>query len=242
MNGDGYPDLIVAPGFVGSKTPNMVLLNDGHGFFSPLPLDFFPIYQGTSNYMIPVDLNGHGKIGFAQPYFTSAPKNETLAKFAIFQPIATLPTPPPVTAYTPIQISSAIPGISVTVTGDGCSPGSYVTPANLLWNRDSNCTVTFPATPIFSQDPAASGSSLRYVFTGTTLDGGAPSSSNPRSITTGAQPITINAAFDLAPLVPPVQDSVLGFTFNPNPRSSVAMTPDISVRVEFHAGGLGFGR
>jgi uncharacterized protein (TIGR03437 family) len=233
MNNDGYPDLIVAPGFVGSKTPNLVLLNDGHGFFSPLAPDFFPIFPGTSTYMIPVDLDGHGKIGFVQPYCPGAPNNETLVKFAIFQPIAPLPTPPPVTAYTPVQISSPITGVPITVSGTGCAAGSYVTPANLLWNRDANCTVTFPATPFFSQDTSVTGTSLRYVFAGTTLNGAAPSSSNPRSITTGAQPITINANFGLTPLVPPAQDSVLSFTFDPTQRTSVAMTPDISLGSSF---------
>jgi uncharacterized protein (TIGR03437 family) len=216
VNGDGYPDLVLAPVQVTANAPNLVLLNDGHGFFTSTPPDFFPTNGGGGyGYMIPVDLNGKGKIGFVQPYNLHESNGETTLQFAIYQPIAALPTPASQSAnYVPVTITSTPPGAPVAVTGTGCAPGTYPTPANLLWDANSNCTLTFPGTSFYVRDPesgATFSDNQRYAFAYATIGGGAPQSANPQTIAVGNTPLAINAVFSPSPLAPPPQNAALEF-------------------------------
>ncbi len=230
VNGDGYPDLVLAPGGVLPQTPNLVLLNDGNGFFTSTPPDFFPLFSGSSGqvpYMIPVDLNGHGKIGFVQPYHIAGQSGETLLKFAVYQPTVPLATPPPSPTLVPVTITSSPSGGSFTVTGTGCASGAYQMPANLLWSPNANCTLAFDA--LYLQDPRLGGTFVgnqRYTFASTMI-GGMTNSANPQIVNAGTAPLAISAAFIAAPLMPPVQNSVLEF----NGTNQIAFTQSQSVSV-----------
>lgn len=57
-----------------------------------------------------------------------------------------------------VTIASSIPGLSFTVTGSGCSAGSYATPQALAWAPGSSCTVNIA-------DPAPSGG-VKNSFSG----------------------------------------------------------------------------
>lgn len=87
-------------------------------------------------------------------------------------------------------ITSAPPGASIAVTGTGCIPGTYATPANLTWNANTNCTVSFttPQTIIGSQ----------YTFFSATVNGGPSTVANPLTVNSGTSALAINATF-LAP-------------------------------------------
>jgi hypothetical protein len=229
VNGDGYPDLVLAPDTVAPQTPNLVLLNDGGGFFTPTPFDFFPVnsfQDGTGNiagasYMIPVDVRGDGKIGFVQPYqvFDSAGLG-VLTKFAVYQQVAPLPTPPPASGFVAVTVTSPLSGVSFSVAGSGCAPGTYTAPADLLWTASTSCTVLFD-TPQFVGNE-------RYVFASSTLNGSAAAAANPLTVNSGSAGLSIDATFTRQPLVPPVQLSVLKFSV-----PAVAFTQDISVGASF---------
>ncbi|HEY7337892.1 MAG TPA: SBBP repeat-containing protein [Bryobacteraceae bacterium] len=83
-------------------------------------------------------------------------------------------------------LTSSPSGASVTVTGAGCAPGPYITPANLTWNAQT-CTVRFG-------DPQTFGG-VSYSFKSSTVNGTATSSLNPLTVTPGANSLTINATY-----------------------------------------------
>ena len=84
-------------------------------------------------------------------------------------------------------ITSSPSGASIAVTGNGCIPGTYTTPANLTWNANTNCTVYF-VTPI-------SISGTQYVFNSATVNGGASTTTNPLTVNSGGSALTINGNF-----------------------------------------------
>jgi hypothetical protein len=117
------------------------------------------------------------------------------------------------------------------VTGTGCGPGTYPTPANLLWDANSNCTLAF--TPFYVRDletGAVFNDNQQYVFANATAGSGAPISANPQTIAVGTTPLTINAVFNPAPLAPPAQNSVLEFATGQ--QVAVAAQP-VSVGADF---------
>jgi hypothetical protein len=83
-----------------------------------------------------------------------------------------------------VTIASTPSGTGFTVSGTGCSGGSYTTPQVLSWTAGSSCSVAF--------------TSPQYPLTGTQLtftgwqEGG---SANPRTITAPAQATTYTANF-----------------------------------------------
>jgi hypothetical protein len=84
-----------------------------------------------------------------------------------------------------ITISSLPSTLAFTVTGSGCSPGSYVTgtpSSTLTWISGSPCTVAFTS-------PQTGGTGMQFVF-GNWSDG---NSSNPRTITAPASTTTYTA-------------------------------------------------
>src|ERR1035437_8259281 len=179
VNGDGYPDLVLAPCFLTPQTPNLVLLTEGSGSFTSTPVDCFPSNRrqdGTvapGSYLIPVDVRGDGKIGFVQPYQFWKTK-ETEWKFAVYEPVASLPTPPPAARkFVPVAVTSSPPRFSFTVAGSGCAPGTYTTPANLLWSANISCTVLFNTPQLVGR--------TRYVFASSALSGGAAEATNAQS-------------------------------------------------------------
>jgi hypothetical protein len=87
-------------------------------------------------------------------------------------------------------ITSSPTGAAITVTGTGCIPGGYTTPASLTWNANTNCTINF-ATP-------QTIGGLPYTFYSATVNGGASTTTNPLTVNSGSSPPTINATF-LAP-------------------------------------------
>jgi hypothetical protein len=87
-------------------------------------------------------------------------------------------------------ITSSPTGASITVTGSGCIPGTYTTPASLTWNANTNCTINFTT-------PQTIGG-LSYTFYSATVNGGPSTTTNPLTVNSGTTPPTINATF-LAP-------------------------------------------
>jgi hypothetical protein len=87
-------------------------------------------------------------------------------------------------------LTSSPSGASITVTGSGCVPGTYTTPANLTWNANTNCTINFTT-------PQTIGGAL-YTFYSATVNGGPITSTNPLTVNSGTSPPTVNANF-LAP-------------------------------------------
>ena len=89
----------------------------------------------------------------------------------------------------PVTISAAISGVasnrSVTVSGAGCSPGSYTTPAPLNWTPGSSCSVSFTS-------PQSGGPGTQYVFTNWSDN---LSTSNPRVFSVPASATTYTANF-----------------------------------------------
>ena len=84
-------------------------------------------------------------------------------------------------------LTSSPSGAEMTVTGTGCIPGTYTTPANLTWNANTNCTIAFIS-------PQNIGGSL-YVFYSATVNGGPGTNTNPLTVNSGSIPLTINATF-----------------------------------------------
>lgn len=73
------------------------------------------------------------------------------------------------------------------VTGSGCDPGTYTTPANLTWASRTSCTVKFG-------DPQLIGG-VKYAFRSSTVNGSATSHRNPRTINSGTSALKINATY-----------------------------------------------
>jgi len=186
FNGDGKADLATADS--GGNNVN-VLLGNGNGTF-----------QTAMNYgagtgprsMVVGDFNGDGK---ADLVVTNNTNNVSVL----------LGQPPPVP--NDVAVTSSPSGAAFTVSGTGCAPGSYATPANLVWNVSTDCSVYFPNQQQFT--------GLLYVFGGSTVNGGSSSIANPRSIRSGSISFTINATF----VAPPV-----GGTVSPNSGSGSAQT------------------
>lgn len=97
------------------------------------------------------------------------------------------PTPanslPPPNAV-PVTITDNTQGRVFTVSGAGCTPGSYSTPRTLQWTPGSNCTVTFVS-------PHSVQVGTRFIFLGW-QDG---VSGNPRTFATPAIATTYTATF-----------------------------------------------
>jgi NHL repeat len=87
----------------------------------------------------------------------------------------------------PISITSSPAGVSITVTGPGCDPGTYTTPAKLTWASRISCTVKFG-------DPQFIGG-VNYAFRSSTVNGSATSHQNPRTINSGTSALKINATY-----------------------------------------------
>ncbi|MBV8842327.1 MAG: putative Ig domain-containing protein, partial [Bryobacterales bacterium] len=92
-----------------------------------------------------------------------------------------------VVAPVPVTITSSVGGASVTITGTGCAAGSYPTPANVTWNPNTLCRVSFG-------DPLTIGS-VTYAFQSATVNGTAGSSSSAIFVPSGTTPLTINAKY-----------------------------------------------
>src|SRR5262249_20576353 len=84
-------------------------------------------------------------------------------------------TPVILTVQVPVTITSTPSGAAFTVSGSGCQPGSYATPAPLAWDPNTNCAVQFSS-------PQTIGALGSFSFNGTTLNGGSSSMANPRTI------------------------------------------------------------
>jgi len=135
---------------------------------------------------------------------------------------------PPSTAVT---IASTPSGVAFTVSGTGCNPGSYSTPATLNFATGSTCTVTLTS-PFNSQTGA------QYVFAGW-QDGG---TANPRTIATPAQATTYTANFTTQYLLtaqasPAAGGSVSGGGFyNAGDSATLTATPAAGYRLLFWGG------
>ncbi|HXY51167.1 MAG TPA: kelch repeat-containing protein [Terriglobales bacterium] len=125
-----------------------------------------------------------------------------------------------------VTITSNVATMDFTVTGTGCSAGSYITPSTLTWTAGASCTVMVspPSGYVFDDwndgstaNPrtfVAPSTATTYSFTVTITAG------NPASISAAAgtpQSTTVGSAF-ASPLVVTVKDS------NGNPVSGVIVT------------------
>ncbi len=87
-------------------------------------------------------------------------------------------------------ITSSPSGASITVTGAGCIPGTFTTPASLTWNANTNCAINFMTPQNIAGSP--------YTFFSATVNGSPRTTTNPLTVNSGSNPLTINANF-LAP-------------------------------------------
>lgn len=83
-------------------------------------------------------------------------------------------------------LTSSPPGASVTVTGIGCIPGTYTTPAGLTWDAHTNCTVNFTTPQVIG--------GTQYVFDSATVNNRSPMS-NPLRVSASSTALTVNADF-----------------------------------------------
>ncbi|HLH43202.1 MAG TPA: SBBP repeat-containing protein, partial [Bryobacteraceae bacterium] len=90
-----------------------------------------------------------------------------------------------------VAFTSSPAGASLTVAGAGCAPGSYMTPVNLTWNQNTNCTVGFPS-------PQTIGG-FTYTFSSAAVNGGPSSVANPFNINSGTSALSINATLAVPP-------------------------------------------
>ena len=93
-------------------------------------------------------------------------------------------------ASVPTAITSSPSGASVTVSGTGCAPGSYTTPASLTWNSGTSCRVSFT-------DPQVIGAA-EYVFHVARVNG-ALSASNPLTVGAEGGSVLISAILAAVP-------------------------------------------
>ena len=127
-------------------------------------------------------------------------------------------------AQVPITIASNPPGLSFTVDGSGCSPGTYTAPATLTWTGVV-CTVTFVS-------PQSGTTGAQYLFNNW-QDG---PSSNPRTFVAPAQATTYTANFNTKYLLtvlanPPAGGTVSGGGwYDPGFTATVGATAAIGYR------------
>jgi hypothetical protein len=100
-------------------------------------------------------------------------------------------------------ITSSPSGASITVTGSGCIPGTYTTPASLTWNANANCTINFMTPQNIGGSP--------YTFYSATVNGSPSTTSNPLTVNSGSNSLTINANF-LAPCAYSLSSAGQSFT------------------------------
>ncbi len=86
-----------------------------------------------------------------------------------------------------VEITTSPSGLTVSSSGTGCAPGSYVTPITLAWTPGSSCTLSVVTPQVVS--------GTQYVFTqwedGTT--------STTHTVTAPATTATYNASFNITP-------------------------------------------
>lgn len=85
------------------------------------------------------------------------------------------------------NVTSSPPGALITVSGAGCIPGSYTTPASLTWNANTNCTTVF-------ETPQFIGAS-EFTFNSASVNGGPGTTENPLTVNSGTSGVAINATF-----------------------------------------------
>jgi hypothetical protein len=88
---------------------------------------------------------------------------------------------------TAVALTSSPSGAAITVSGSGCAPGGYTTPANLMWSVGSTCTVNFT-------DPQSI-SGKEYEFQSSTVNGSSVSHTNPLTVNSGGGNVAISATF-----------------------------------------------
>jgi hypothetical protein len=90
---------------------------------------------------------------------------------------------------TTVAITSSPSATSITVTGTGCAPGSYTTPANLTWSAGASlfCTVSFADPQLIS--------GTQYAFQSSTVNGSAVSHTNPLTVNFSGGALLIHAAY-----------------------------------------------
>lgn len=84
-------------------------------------------------------------------------------------------------------VTSTPSGASIIVSGNGCIPGTFRTPAKLTWNADTNCTISFPSPQMIG--------GASYSFYSASVNGGPNTTTNPTTVNSGTSPVTVNANF-----------------------------------------------
>src|SRR5205823_4545514 len=95
-------------------------------------------------------------------------------------------TPAPGAGFSAVTLTSVPSGASITLTGVGCAPGTYITPASLTWTSAS-CTAAFA-------DPQTIGG-IKYSFQSSTVNGSSSSHTNPLLVNSGTGNLTVNAIY-----------------------------------------------
>jgi hypothetical protein len=86
-----------------------------------------------------------------------------------------------------VEVSSSPSGVSFTISGTGCAPGTYATPLTLAWTPGSTCTLTVSAAQY--SDPNA-----QYTFTQWD-DGTNVNTSTTFTVTAPATPLVYTASY-----------------------------------------------
>jgi hypothetical protein len=134
-----------------------------------------------------VNLTATANAGYAFTGWTGTVANSSLASTTI-----TMSTPESVTAnFVPqVTITSSPTGLTFSVAGTGCSPGTNLTtPQTLNWVPNSSCTVTF-SSPQAGSSPSAG---TQYAFNQWADNNSAPAS---RTITAPSSTATYTANFN----------------------------------------------
>jgi hypothetical protein len=84
-----------------------------------------------------------------------------------------------------VNLTSAPEGIPFDISGSGCQPGGYVTPATLAWYLQTACSVTF--------EGLSNAGTSAYEYQFATINGGAATRANPVVLNSGTSALNINA-------------------------------------------------
>jgi hypothetical protein len=98
-----------------------------------------------------------------------------------------------------VEVTTSPSGLSVSTSGTGCAPGTYIAPVTLSWTPGSSCTLSVATPQIVS--------GAQYVFT----EWGDGTTSTTDTVTAPATTAVYNASFNITPggLYSPAQGSTL---------------------------------
>ncbi len=174
------------------------LVNNGSGTGTSGLLGLTGIVSGNNVYLYTTNYTLND-LDYTYLYGITDNLTFTLASQAASETFSLLDTAPPDSNFKGVSLAPSIPagnveitttpsGLTVTSSGSGCAPGTYVTPITLAWTPQSSCTLSVVNPQVVS--------GTQYVFTqwedGTT--------STTHTVTAPATTATYNASFNITPV------------------------------------------